>query len=493
MAAPDIVCVEVRDPAVQRGAFIQLNAADPGPQDTWLLRSNPTLGGALDYCRVVGRNKDYLRFQDIPASVYYERGAGDVASDYGQITGFTVTNVYRKSIPYDYGTWYAPTTGQADAVSMKHFLFLKLSGRLPSGSHTIRFPKATGLSPANFNFSDKVTRALAIRATQVGHRPRDASKLAYLALWIPGAPNEGAVNFASDYDIRSFSIIDEVGNTAYNGSINLRVGPRDVEPNSGFPNNIAYVNTNGPPLSISGITATNPAVVSSSRHGLSNGDTVYLRGIGGSMSGVIEGRPLIVTVVDRDRFSVGVDTTGRTYVPASYAPGFSDLTYRTWKGNRCGTFVFGLDYSSWVPKSSGVYRVYVPGLGVSDPFAVDESLWYRVAQNSAKGAYNQRNGLALDGRFGYTRPACFRPGQNGVKVYKSNLPSVFSSEWNQAGGNLKSSLGGILPYITKEEVTCYGGWMDAGDWDTSILSHGKSAWNLLDIGYVHLPVESRNT
>ena len=493
MATPDIVCVEIRDPPVQRGALVQLNVSDAGPQDNWVRRNNTTRRGDLDYCFVVGVNKDHLRFQDIPASVYYERAAGDVAADYGKIGGLTVTDVYRKSIPYDYGTWYSPEIGQAGAVSMKHFVFLKLSGSLRQGTHTITFPKATKLAPANFSFDDKATRAIAIRATQVGHRPRDAGKLAYLALWIPGAADEGAVDFTSSYNLKSFNIIDEAGDAIYSGQIIRRVGPRDVEPNSGFPNNVAYASTTIAPLHVDTITAAHPAVVTCQRHGLSNGEVVYLRGIGGTMASVIEARALTVTIVDSNSFSVGIDTTGRTHVPGAYAPGYSDLLYKTWRGNRCGTYVFGLDYGAWAPKHPGNYRVHVPGLGVSDPFMVDEGLWYRVAHNSAKGAYNQRNGLALDGRFGYTRPVCFRPGQNGVRIYKSNLPSIFATPFNQAAGRIPSKLGGTAPYLTAEEVTCYGGWMDAGDWLTSILSHGKSAWNLLDIGYVHMPPSSRES
>jgi endoglucanase len=493
MATPDILCIEVRDPAVQRGAFVQLDAPDSGPQDTWVQRSNPAHGGLLDYCHVVGINKDYLRFQDVPASTYYNRAAGDNAANYGSIGGLVVTHVYRKSIPYDYGTWYSAATGQSNAVSMKHFLFLKLSGALPRGAHNIAFPKDTGLPSTSFSFDDRTTRAIALRATQVGHRPRDASKLAYLALWIPGAPEEGAVNFSASYNLSSFNVIDETGNAVYSGSINQRVGPRDLEPNPVVQKNIPYASTNIAPLPIVAITAENPAVVTSSGHGLATGDVVYLRGIGGSVSKITEARPLTVTVLDRDRFSIGVDTTGHTYSPGTYAAGFSDLIYKTWMGNRCGTYVFGLDYSSWMPERNGSYRIHVHGLGVSDPFVVDEAIWYRVAYNSAKGAYNQRNGLALDGRFGFTRPVCFRPGENQVKIYKSTLPSIFSSEWNEAGGNIKSSLGGTSPYLTKEEVVCYGGWMDAGDWDTSIYAHGKSAWNLLDIGYVHMPVKARDT
>lgn len=493
MAAPDIICVEVRDPAVQRGTLVQLNSPDSGPHDKWVQRKNPSLGGTLDYCRVVGANKDFLKFQDVPAGIYYDRAAGDVASDYGPLGELNITNVYRKSMPYDFGIWFGPGSGQAACVSMKHFVFLKLSGNLPRGNHTITFPRRTGLTSTGFNFDDKTTRAIAIRATQVGHRPHDASKLAYLAQWIPGAPNEGSIDYVSNYKLKSFSIVDDTGKVVYTGEIHQRVGPRDVEANNDYPHNIPYASTNNAPLAITGIKAANPTIITSPGHGLANGDIVYLRGIGGDIARAIEARPLTVGIVDADVFSIAIDTTKYTYAPGSYVKGFSDLVYKTWKGNRCGTFVFGLDYSAWEPKSAGEFRIYVPGLGVSDPFMVDEALWYRVAHNSAKGVYNQRNGLALDGRFGYTRPVCFRPGRNGVKIFKSNLPSVFSSEWNQAGGNIKSSLGALAPYVTKDEVSCYGGWMDAGDWDTSIFAHGKSAWNLLDIGYFNLPAKSRDT
>ena len=492
IAAPDIICVEVRDPPVQRGALVPLNVADTGPQDTWVRRNNPMRGGEPEYCYVVGPNKDHLRFQDVAASVYYDRAAGDVAADYGRIGDLTVTQVYRKSIPYDYGTWYRPDIGPASAVSMKHFLYLKLSGPLRQGAHVVTFPKGTQLGSANFVFDDRKTRAIAIRATQVGHRPKDAGKLAYLSLWIPGAPDEGAIDFAASYGLKSFEIIDEGGRTVYRGSIIRRVAPRDVEPNSGFPSNIPYASTNVPPLQIEAISVGHPTVITSRRHGLANGDVVYLRGIGGSIAAVIEGRALTVTLVDADRFSVQFDTSARSYSRGAYLPGHSDLVYKTWKGNRAGTYVYGLDYGAWTPTQPGNFRLHVPGLGVSDPFAVDEGLWYRVAQNSAKGAYNQRNGLALDGRFGYTRPVCFRPGKNGVKVYKSNLPMLFAKPF-LPGAQIATKSGGAAPYLTAEEVSCYGGWMDAGDWLTSIYTHGKSAWNLLDIGYFHLPSKSRET
>jgi hypothetical protein len=44
MAAPDIVCVEVRDQPVIKGALVTLTAPDSGPFNTWLSRMNPATG-----------------------------------------------------------------------------------------------------------------------------------------------------------------------------------------------------------------------------------------------------------------------------------------------------------------------------------------------------------------------------------------------------------------------------------------------------------------
>ena len=102
--------------------------------------------------------------------------------------------------------------------SMKHFLFLKLSGPLRQGGpYTVSFPPGTRLTSASFTFDDRTIRAIAIRGTQVGHRPGDVNKLAYLALWVPGSPNEGAINFAGDYGLNSFNIVDIRGGPSLHG------------------------------------------------------------------------------------------------------------------------------------------------------------------------------------------------------------------------------------------------------------------------------------
>lgn len=62
---------------------------------------------------------------------------------------------------------------------------------------------------------------------------------------------------------------------------------------------------------IAAISKANPGVIrTSTNHPFSNGDEVYLTGIGGMTE--LNGRVVTVTVVDTDEFSIGISTTGYT-------------------------------------------------------------------------------------------------------------------------------------------------------------------------------------
>lgn len=73
--------------------------------------------------------------------------------------------------------------------------------------------------------------------------------------------------------------------------------------------------TNGGIITTSGgtptaITKANPGVITIASHGLSNGDRVFATGIGGMTE--LNNREFVVTVVDPNNFSIGVNTTGYT-------------------------------------------------------------------------------------------------------------------------------------------------------------------------------------
>ncbi len=499
MAAPDIVRVEVRDGEVVKGPLVgPLPVADPGSHNTFLSRRNPH-SGQMERAQLVGPEKRHLKFMDRAPTQYLNRQAADDAGGYASIGGRNVVAVYRKSEPYDYGQAISSGGGLANVVSMRHFLYLKLDSRLEPGDHAIAFPPETRVTRAPFVFDDKKTRASSIRATQVGHRSGDIRKYAYLSQWIPGWPHEGAVEFLDTYGVKDFHVIDARGAVVFAGEIVKRIGPTEVEENTGFPDNIRYASLNTPPRVITAISRGNPAVITSASHGFVNGDVIILRGIGGI--GQLEGRAFKVAEATRDTFALqtekgdAVNTlTLPAFQPKTYLPGYNALAYFSYKANRAATYVYGLDYSAWRPQTPGDYRLHIPGLGVSDPFRVDEAVWYRVARNAAAGEYHHRHGIALDGRFGYTRGVSFRDGVNGTKIYWSRLPAIFSSEWTRTSLNVHSAQGADrAKWLTDKRATgWYGATMDAGDWDESIDAHVPVYYALLDLGYEKLPSAVRN-
>jgi endoglucanase len=203
------------------------------------------------------------------------------------------------------------------------------------------------------------------------------------------------------------------------------------------------------------------------------------------------------------RFQI-VDRTGKAVVtgdialragpkdvePGDGLPG-NLVTYKradgsTYEANRAGTYVFALDYGGWRAPSPGTYRIRIPGLGVSDPFEIADDIWHRAAQASMAGLYHQRSGLALDGRFGYTRPECFTEA-NGVTVYQSKLPVALTAD---AGGFIKFPEGGKAPWLTDRVLPdAWGGYQDAGDWDRN-MAHIAASYMLLDL-YEQLPEAAR--
>lgn len=83
---------------------------------------------------------------------------------------------------------------------------------------------------------------------------------------------------------------------------------------------------------ISGISKASPGVVTCNAHGYSNGDVLYLSGIGGMTQ--LNGQLVTITVIDANRFSIGVDT--RAY--STYSSGGTAAMYvqptdaLTWSG-----------------------------------------------------------------------------------------------------------------------------------------------------------------
>jgi endoglucanase len=410
-------------------------------------------------------------------------------------SGLTVTEVYRKTVPYNCGEGFGNSGVRTVKYSpMRHMIYLKLSGNLPPGGPYTISNSASGMSTFSFSFNDKITRAIGIRANQVGYRPGDVSKLAYLGLWVPGASEEGAINFGRTYSIRSFSVIDSLGHIVFTGPVTQRVAPTTSETGAGDVALFNYASATQTPLTITDVSRTNPVVVSFKGIPPANGDIVWIYNVDANTVGSttprltdLNGGRFTVTGVTASSFQLsGVDGTGFAH---PYAGG-GGTVYKSTPKNRAGTYVFGLDFSSWKTGDGEGYRIYIPGLGVSDPFEVSDKVWSKVAANAAAGEYHLRSGCALDGRFGYARPSCF-DGTGAMRIVKSRLPYAFS-DLCIGGSGVSTAAGAVAPWITTEKTPWFGSWFDAGDYVMRIAETAQASSNLLDL-YERMPATASAT
>lgn len=465
IAAPNIIAVEVRDPPFQAGRIEPLAAPSREEQGTWIKVGD-------EWGRVIGRDRSHVRISDTPPATYLDHARIDPAAAYAEIAGSKVASVFRKSMPYDSGIYRGASGETMTGASLKHYIYLELSQPLREGLHTIRWPSGT-LPDTQFDYSSHRTRAIALRANQHGYRAADDGKVAYLALWLPGGPAEGAVDFRT-YDISAFHIVDAEGHSHFSSEMTLRVAPSDPEPGNGLRTTLLeYPSASQSAVRIMRMDQGPPLAATAPRHGFSEGQRLWLDGFSGSQK-QFNGFAT-VGATSRDTFEI----TGLPSGNAAPNSAGSPVALPVHKANRAGTYVFELNFGSWKPEADGKYRIHVPGLGVSDTFDVRDDIWLQAGRTSIGGLYNHRSGIALDGRFGFTRPASFRPGPL-MTVQLSKLPLSWTS--NSHLGFVPFEAGGKAPWIMTETApsSYWGGYMDAGDWDRRI-DHIEVSYLLLDI------------
>jgi endoglucanase len=475
IATPDMISFEIKDPNFRRGEIIELDGSLPQPVGTWIAHGD-TWG------MVIGPERRHLRLADAPPAELLDREFVDGADEYLLNGRQAITSVYRKSLPYDSGFYRSSSGRSQTAAAMKHQVFLKLNRSLEPGLHTLSWPG--DLFPeTTFTYNPSKTRALGIRSTQAGHAPEDHSKKAYLALWGPGGPNGGAIDFRS-YGLDRFSILDDAGTVVYSAETTLKSLPDAKEPWNGLGSSlIDYAAHGEAPVPVTGIETSGVASITVPGHQFQTGERIVLQ----RLSGAEDAAAVFATVG-----AVSLETIeildSQSALPATVAPGAT--ARRAFSANRAGTYVFEMDYSDWVPKRDGSYWIRVDGLGVSDVFQVSSDHWKDIGRSALGGLYNHRSGIALDGRFGFERPAAFVPGLN-VEIAESILPLSFSSH-----GQL-----GLVPFEHAVTSTWHngksagadywGGYMDAGDWDRHIahLRVSRLFLDLLD----YLPADRLRT
>jgi endoglucanase len=130
---------------------------------------------------------------------------------------------------------------------------------------------------------------------------------------------------------------------------------------------------------------------------------------------------------------------------------------------------YGLDFSSFT--KPGVYRIHIPGIGVSFPFAVSDRIWEKAWKISMRGFYSQRAGLEMDLPWAnYKRPIGFHPSvgkQARVSKARMNpytIEEVLSD--THVIRDQKEAFTKLPKYATDEWVEdISGSYFDAGDWD----------------------------
>lgn len=574
MAASNVVCVEVRDTVVRKGRLLKLSAPDPAPLNSTVLR-NPvdgTVHSPLSYAKVVGLNKNYLRFYDeVPdKSQFLVRSKSDVVENYAKIGSRSVVSVRRVTVPYDQGIGWGG--GQFNIATFKHYIYLTLDhDLLPGPTYTITC-KGDPFPPTTFLFNDKKVRAKGIHATQMGHRASDGDKRAFLAQWIPGFGNEGRVDFVNLYGVSRVHIIDADGNPVYTIVPQLRSTATAIEPvlgptiidggaeykvgdllkvlggtgvaavikvigvdrrgsikavtwfdlgaytvlpadpvlltggsgqgaklNLGM---LVYTSSTTPPKTFTNISKGSPGRVTCPDHGFKDGEVKLLLGVGGMDH--LEGAKIKVANSTANEFDLHdlrdrpIDTSAfRDYQPMKFLSEYDSKIYNTFSANRAATYVYEIDYSGWIAEKPGFYRLWIPGLGVSDQFAIDEAIHRKAATFYMQGYYNQSSGIALDPSVGgWERPVDYRDGRNDVTIHESLAPAFFVDETGTPANPKipsRDTANQGKPFVTGNQVAGWGGSVrDAGDWDYHAYRHCPMAYSLLEFGYLQLPSKARD-
>jgi endoglucanase len=129
--------------------------------------------------------------------------------------------------------------------------------------------------------------------------------------------------------------------------------------------------------------------------------------------------------------------------------------------------VFRLDFSAFA--APGEYRVSVPGVGTSGPFRIAADAWEAPFKAAMQGILSQRQGIDLGPpACAFRRKRAFHP-DDGVQFYQLEIPCQAGQEGVRGKHMLELAKGGPLKRVTG----VWGGYQDAGDWDT--IGHHLSA------------------
>lgn len=150
----------------------------------------------------------------------------------------------------------------------------------------------------------------------------------------------------------------------------------------------------------------------------------------------------------------------------------------------CYQKVLEADFSPF--RTPGEYRLFVPGLGVSFPFRIDEGTAAAFARAYALGIYHQRCGTANAVPFTrfthgpcHTAPAAV-PDMSGKFDAVNDCLARMTADWHDnprhTAPQLKNVAACLYPFVNHGPVDVSGGHHDAGDY---------SKYTINSAGFIH--------
>ncbi|MBE6999392.1 MAG: hypothetical protein E7428_04330 [Ruminococcaceae bacterium] len=234
VVASHILCLEIQEGWIEGGIQIpyQPEAGETLEPDkrvpylVWIVKDGERIGVKVPDPRFGDKRFPLEEVKGDPLDLT----KADDAQSY-KINGITPKTVWRKTKPNDYadrrdslfGDPLVHLTDPDEYVdnhrreTCLHILYLVNETEfVPGESYTLTFPE--GMLDKNnvaFRFDPRTQMSEAVHVSQVGFRPDDPAKRAYLSQWM-------GLGGGVSYDLTKFELIDEGGNTVFAGDITLQ-------------------------------------------------------------------------------------------------------------------------------------------------------------------------------------------------------------------------------------------------------------------------------
>jgi hypothetical protein len=188
---------------------------------------------------------------------------------------------------------------------------------------------------------------------------------------------------------------------------------------------------------ITGITRANPGVVTAVGHGYSNGDVVKITSVAGMTQ--VNNQYFAVTVVDVDRFSIGVDTTGYT----AYSSGGSAF--------KVTPYTLGGD-GAWRFTQFGTLAIAVNGIDAPQKFDLGVGTnWAALAGSPPVGTFTTTvRDFVVMGKIGSAPQRVQWSGFNNAETWGTSLSTQADLQDLPDGGNVTGLVGGEIGLIFQE-------------------------------------------